>query len=426
MNRCAPRLAGVAASLTALLLLAPSPARAQTTAPQTPPAQTTAPQTGAPPQPFAPDWAMIAGWDVFVNKGCGKCHSVRGVGGKVGPDLGRIQDGKSFFDIGADMWNHLPKMGAKMREAGIARPTLTATEAANVIAFIFTAQYQDESGDPKVGEKLFTMKGCVQCHSVGGVGGHVGPALDPMKRANSPVLVAAAMWNHASRMADVMKQKGIARPTFEGKELLDVISYIASASKDTSTETIQVAPGTPERGKKLFADKHCASCHAVGGVGPRVGPDLGRPGHHISITAFAERMWNHAPAMMAKMKERGVQVPTLAGQETADILAYLYVSRYFDQATNATRGAQLLTAKGCLNCHSVRGKGGTVSADFATSTVARTPAALVAGMWNHSGLMEAQAEKRQVAWPTLTGQELGDISAYLTSLAGGGGKKGAK
>jgi hypothetical protein len=77
----------------------------------------------------------------------------------------------------------------------------------------------------------------------------------------------------------------------------------------------------------------------------------------------------------------------------------------------------VLASKRCLTCHSVRGKGGKVSADFATSTVVGTPASLVAAMWNHSGFMEARAREREVPWPTLTGSELNDLAAYLGSLS---------
>jgi cytochrome c len=147
-----------------------------------------------------------------------------------------------------------------------------------------------------------------------------------------------------------------------------------------------------------------------------VGPDLGRTGHHVSLTAFAARMWNHGPKMWAAMKERRIDVPKLSGQDTADILAYLYVAHYFDPSSSARRGAKALADKGCTQCHSVKGKGGTLAADLATSSVVRTPGGLVAGMWNHAGLMEAAAQKQGVAWPTLQGGDLGDIAAYLTAL----------
>jgi len=371
----------------------------------------------APPQPFAPEWAMIAGWDVFAKKGCAKCHAIRGFGGGVGPDLGRIETGRSFFELGAAMWNHLPRMGAKMREVGIERPTLTPGELSNLIAFIFTAQYFDELGDPKAGEKLFAAKGCVQCHEVGGKGGRVGPGLDFLKRANSPVLVAAAMWNHGPEMAEAMKAKGIARPTFQGQEMIDLVAYIVAIAKDGAGETAQVIPGTPARGEKLFSEKRCIVCHSVGGKGGKVGPELGQPRHHLSLTRFVALMWNHGPTMWARMKERGIEVPRLRGQEMADILAYLSVSHYFDQHASAARGQQLVQTKRCLTCHSVRGKGGKLSADFATSKWVGSSAGLLAGMWNHSRYMEAQAQKQDIPWPVLTGQELADIAQYVQSLA---------
>ncbi|HTO12590.1 MAG TPA: c-type cytochrome [Candidatus Binatia bacterium] len=374
-------------------------------------------QAPAPPTPpFAPAWGMLAGWDVFAKKGCGGCHALRGVGPVTGPDLGRISSGTSFFDVGAAMWNHLPRMGEQMHAERIERPKLTPADVENVIAFVFTARYFDELGDGKAGQRLFAAKGCVTCHAVGGAGGKVGPALDAMKRANSPVLVAAAMWNHGPEMAEMMKAQGVTRPTFKDGELVDVIAYIVQAARDTPGETAQVVPGTPSRGQALFADKQCATCHAVGGKGGTIGPDLGRSGHHVSLTQLAARMWNHGPAMWAKMNERKIPVPKLSGQDMADVLAYLYTNHYFDAQSSAARGGRLVRERGCTACHSVRGQGGKAAADFATSTVVGSPASVVAAMWNHSARMETTAEAKAVAWPVLTGAELGDITAYLVSL----------
>jgi mono/diheme cytochrome c family protein len=368
-------------------------------------------------QPFAPGWGMLAGWDVFAKKGCGQCHALRGFGPLTGPDLARITTGTGFFDIGAAMWNHLPRMGDRMRAAGIDRPTLTAREVADLTAFVFTAQYYDELGNPRVGERLFTAKSCVQCHAVGGAGGTGGPPLDAMKRANSPVLVAVAMWNHGPEMAAAMRSKGIARPQLEPAELLDLIAYVVGAARDSGGDTAQVVPGTPERGEKLFAERHCATCHAVRGKGGRVGPDLGTARQHVSLTAFAARMWTHGPTMWAKMSERRLEVPKLQGQDMADILAYLFTAHYFDQRASAPRGGALVRDRGCTTCHSIRGEGGKAAADLATSTVVGSPPALLAAMWNHAPRMEAKAESAAVAWPVLRGQDLADIAAYLGSLS---------
>ena len=406
MTRSQRWIAVLAGAVLVLLTAGAPGARAQT------------PSTSTPPRPFAPDWAMLTGWQLFGQKNCGKCHTVRGAGGAAGPDLSKVQAGTSFFDIGAAMWNHLPRMGAKMRESGIERARLTPAEAASLVAFVFTAQYFDESGDAKRGETLFRTKSCVSCHSVGGQGGSKAPALDSLKRVNSPVIVATVMWNHAPAMNEAFRRERITRPSLEGKDLLDIIAYVVAAARDGGGDTQQVIPGTPERGRVLFAEKKCASCHAVAGVGGKVGPDLGRAGHHISLTAFAARMWNHAPKMLAKMQELKIEAPTLTGQDMADVVAYLYTSRYFEANASARRGAELVRSKGCLDCHAVAGKGAGGGVDFARSTVVGTPAALVASLWNHGRAMEMEAEKRKLTLPELRGQELADISAYLSSVAG--------
>jgi mono/diheme cytochrome c family protein len=408
MRRLRMWLPSIAA--VSLLLLTAFTARAQ----QTPAQQ--------PPLPFAPDWALLAGWDVYAKKGCGQCHGIRSTSeGRKAPDLARIPSGTGFYELGAAMWNHLPLMGAKMRETGIERPTLTPLEVSNVLAFIFTAQYNDEAGNPKTGEQLFTAKGCVKCHSVGGKGGSGGPALDALKRSNSPVLVAARMWSHGPQMAEAMKAKGIERPTFKGNELVDVIAYITATAKDPGGDSAQVVPGTPDRGEKLFRDKQCATCHTIGGKGVKVGPELGRA-HHVSLTQFAGLMWNHGPTMWAKMKERRIDVPSLSGQDMADIVAYLYTSHYFDPAAgNGARGQQVLQSKGCVACHSVGGKGGKVAGDLANSKVVGSPSALIAAMWNHSRAMEDQAQKQGIKLQTIKGQELADLAAYLRSLTKGTG-----
>ncbi len=358
-----------------------------------------------PEHPFAPTWANLAGARVFGEKACGLCHAIRGLGATAGPDLSRIER-KSFWDLGAAMSNHL-------RGVNIRKPTLTPEEVTSLIAFLFTLQYHDQPGDPKAGEQLFGSKGCVVCHEVGGKGGRIGPSLDFLKQANSPVLVAAALWNHGPEMTERLKERGIARPTFEGKELGDIIAYIFAAARDGGGDRAQVGPGVPERGEKLLSAKQCIVCHSVGGKGGKVGPELGRR-QHISLTQFAALMWNHGPQMWARMQERGVQVPRLKGQEMADLVAYLYVSHFFDQETTPARGRELLEAKGCLACHPARGQGGKSAADLGSYRAARSSAALVASLWNHPRFLPA--ERREVPWPLLTGQELADMAAYLATL----------
>jgi mono/diheme cytochrome c family protein len=255
---------------------------------------------------------------------------------------------------------------------------------------------------------------------VGGKGGRLGPSLDFLKRANSPVLIAAALWNHGPEMVETLKAVGIERPTFAGRELADIIAYVQSSPREAGTETARVVAGTPERGEKLAGEKRCLTCHSVAGKGGKIGPELGRH-QHVSLTQFAALMWNHAPGMWAQMKARGIQLPRMTGQEMADIVAYLYASHYFDQPGDMGRGQQLLQSKGCASCHAVRGQGAKVGADLASYPALRSAAGLVASLWNHPRYLAAR--QQEVPWPTLTGQELSDLAAFVTGLSRGAGAK---
>jgi len=71
---------------------------------------------------FSPTQDPLAGSRVFGTKGCVKCHSINGVGGTVGPDLGRIPRPRSFYDLATGLWNHAPRMAGRMAQLGIPRP----------------------------------------------------------------------------------------------------------------------------------------------------------------------------------------------------------------------------------------------------------------------------------------------------------------
>src|SRR5262245_57820220 len=190
---------------------------------------------------FAQD--PLAGSHVFGTRGCSTCHAVGGVGGKIGPDLKAASHARSFYDLAAAMWNHLPKMADQLRRMQIRRPRMDAREADNLTAFLATLDYFDPPGNMQVGKRLFAEKRCVLCHQVGGVGGVVGPDLDQLAQSSSPISIAAALWNHGPSMSAAMRARGIKRPSFTGTELQDLIAYLKSYSGDRLQEPIYVLPG---------------------------------------------------------------------------------------------------------------------------------------------------------------------------------------
>ena len=174
-----------------------------------------APLGAASAQPvMSPSQDPLAGSQVFGSKGCVKCHSVNGVGGKVGPDLARAMRPRSFVDLATAMWNHLPRMTDRMKQLGIARPQLDSKQAGDLVGFLYTLNYFDAPGNTDAGKRVFSEKHCITCHTVRGTGGVVGPNLDHLRQFGSPIFVASAMWNHGPQMAEKMKERGVDRPTF--------------------------------------------------------------------------------------------------------------------------------------------------------------------------------------------------------------------
>ena len=86
------------------------------------------------------------------------------------------------------------------------------------------------------GRALFTGKGCVVCHSVNGVGGKAGPALDadPSNPDVDIFAFAARMWRGAPLMAVLQEMEMGYQIEFTGAELADIAQFLhdAEAQKD--------------------------------------------------------------------------------------------------------------------------------------------------------------------------------------------------
>lgn len=365
---------------------------------------------------FSPSQDPLAGSRVFGAKGCVKCHSINGVGGKVGPDLARRLRPRSFYDVATAMWNHLPRMADRMKRLGITRPQLTAQEAGDLVGFLFTLHYFDPPGNVAAGRQLFSEKKCIVCHQVGGTGGVVGPNLDSLKQFASPIYVASAMWNHGPAMAEAMKAKGVERPTFTAQELRDLIAFLAPATGGAPEGPLYVLPGRPELGRELFVEKKCIQCHSVGGVGGQVGPDLVALGVRRSPVEFAATIWNKAPAMMAAMATRNITVPQLRPEDMADLVAYLYSVRYFASGGSVPKGWVVASNKGCLQCHAVSGERGKPASDLTRAKGLDSSAAVLAALWNHT-VVTARVAGQRLEWPMLKADEMADLVTLLESIS---------
>lgn len=80
-----------------------------------------------------------------------------------------------------------------------------------------------------------------------------------------------------------------------------------------------------ERGKKLFINKGCITCHSINGVGGEGLPlDTSAMKPRMNAFQFAARMFNHSVGMIATQEEVFGEQIKLTGQELADITAFTH------------------------------------------------------------------------------------------------------
>ncbi len=207
------------------------------------------------------------------------------------------------------------------------------------------------SGDAQRGERLFQTEQCVQCHSINGHGGTIGPDLTRrIDRDYSPAVMASLMWNHAPDMWAAMAKQGIRKGQLSAESASDLFAYFVSARYFEK-------PGDAGRGKQVFASKHCADCHGIASSPNPAAPPVAKWESLADPILLAQQMWNHGPQMKAEFAKRKLPRPSLTAQELTDMLVYLQnlpetrhlATTFVSPATDS--GSQLFDSKGCSGCH---------------------------------------------------------------------------
>jgi mono/diheme cytochrome c family protein len=109
-------------------------------------------------------------------------------------------------------------------------------------------------------------------------------------------------------------------------------------------------------------------------------------------------------------------------QQAADLFAFFYSLRFFEEPGDAGRGKALFTAKKCAECHGINeplSLEKTVK-PVAEWTAASDPLELVEIMWNHSTAMRDEMARRNIRLPQLKGQDLADLLVYTRRASGAG------
>ncbi len=265
-----------------------------------------------------------AGQTLFRESGCIRCHRVGSAGGVIGPALDRIPSLRSPHGLAAGLWNHSGSMIPRMVEMGIAYPTLSADDLANLEAFIVAAAGPDDAvaeapswilpGNADRGRALVEQRGCRSCHLVAGRGAGSAPELAAAGSRRSGGEYLAALWNKGPAMRAAFAARGESPPTFEPGEMADLTAYLQSLGYFRTS-------GSAARGRAIARDGGCDTCHGWGGAGNSAG-DLARISPRPDMADRVAVLWNHLSVLDAS-DEAQESWPLLDRADTIDLLEYL-------------------------------------------------------------------------------------------------------
>jgi hypothetical protein len=123
-----------------------------------------------------------------------------------------------MIEFAARMWNKAPAMLREMAARGVSVPELTASEMADIVAYLYEMGYFAGSGDAGRGARLLGEKGCTGCHVEAGA---------PVPGAGIYIAapqVFAAMWNHVAISGVEDRQL----PSLTGTDVADLVSYLTT------------------------------------------------------------------------------------------------------------------------------------------------------------------------------------------------------
>lgn len=216
--------------------------------------------------PAAPELAR--GQQVFESGGCRGCHKLNGIGGNIGPELDKVGARRS------PDWlkKHFLTPSAVTPNSAMPPQKLSEPDLEAIVLFMLSQTGETAPGyyaSMKVipsagqGQRLFLQKGCIGCHSVGGQGGKVGPALDDVGLRRAPDWMVQHFRDpQAVTPGTVMPRFGFTET--EARALTDFLLHLRD-QKVALTLPSLMSP--VERGREVFRKYGCAGCHGPEGKG---------------------------------------------------------------------------------------------------------------------------------------------------------------
>ncbi len=388
------------------------------------------------------------GVSIFQNLGCLGCHSIRGTGGAIGPDLTeqgakppeaydytRVSGGHNIETWLAEHFINPEAIspGSKMPAFNLSPDSLM-----NLVIFAralypadlpFSYYNSNVLREYKNDRKIITDSDafamfCLACHGKNGNGRdyeldkfgvpHLGNQ-DFLRMASREMILFSIHEGRGTRMM------GSWNPDYSGirtDELGSLVDFVQSRkSQAHQYEQRMNSEGNASEGKKIY-QKDCAMCHGEEGNGG-IGPGLNRQ----SLLTSADNTFLYRTITTGRANTAMPSWSDNSAREIADLLKYI---RHWQTQSVQSRSIQLIPGNEtrgdslyhylCSRCHGTTGSGGIGPAilypDFLSTASDNFLTHIILGGRDHSVMFGLQAAKIS---STQRSQQIGDLVTFMRS-----------
>ena len=229
---------------------------------------------GGTPKVVAPEPDIAIGQQLFASEHCFYCHQIGNKGGKLGPALDQEAQRHRTPEFLA---THFKNPSAVTPGSVMPAIVLNETQVQSLIFYIQSLKpgvpvpaivlpSPGQGGtEPSVveGEALYSAVNCSSCHTIGGKGTYVGPALDYEGNSGRTTEWLLAHFQRPDEVAP-----GTMMPVVQGtdRQLRSLAMFLLS-------QLTRIVPSA-ERGKQIYAQRSCGHCHGPNAQGTKTGPAL--------------------------------------------------------------------------------------------------------------------------------------------------------
>lgn len=236
---------------------------------------------------------LTRGRALFEEKGCRGCHKLDGVGGVIGPDLTTVA--RAGGRTPEWLMAHFRNPQEVVPNSAMPRLDLDESEVEALTMYLlsrtderFGAYFLSQRFVPtaETGQELFEEKGCVGCHTVKGIGGNVGPALDDVAKRHD----AEWLFQHFKDPRALMPSTVMPMFDFTDGEAKALTLFVLSLKEDSDYRPADIGAlqSPEERGRELFKRFGCIGCHGPGAEGGIANPNSATAGVVPGLRYVAE------------------------------------------------------------------------------------------------------------------------------------------